>query len=96
MKHYPDELRAVAERVLWFEGAEEALRFPKRFLAYLMTYGTLEEILIARRYFSRSDFEAALKEPPAGIFDPQSWSYWNIVFKRNPVPPLPVRLIPNR
>lgn len=96
MNHYPDDLRAVAERVLWFESAEEALRFPKRFLAYLMTRGTLEEILVARKYFSESDFEAVLRDPPTGIFDPQSWSYWNIVYRRTPVPSLPLRVIPDR
>jgi len=45
-------MRTVANRVIWFESAEEALRYPERFLAHLMTYGTLEEILIARKYFS--------------------------------------------
>jgi hypothetical protein len=96
MKSYPEDLCAVAARVLWFETAEEALRFPNRFLAYLMTHGTLEEILVARKYYSPQDFEAVLDDPPTGIFDPQSWNYWNIIFKRKPVPPLPQRVIPNR
>jgi hypothetical protein len=55
----PPDLRAVAERVVWFETAEETLRQPKRFLAYLMTFGTLEDILTACRYFSKQDFAAA-------------------------------------
>lgn len=88
------ELDAVAERVIWFEKAEDALRYPKRFLTYLMTYGTLEEILIARKYFSDADFIAALDDPAPGIFDPRSWHYWNGVYGRNPVPPLPKRVIP--
>jgi hypothetical protein len=96
MKRYPDDLCAVAERVLWFETAEDALRFPKRFLAYLMTRGTVEEILVARKYFSARDFESVLVEPPPGIFDAPSWNYWNIVFKRKPLPPLPQRVIPSR
>jgi len=41
----PTELCALAKRVIWFESAEETLRYPKRFLAYLMTFATLEEIL---------------------------------------------------
>ena len=48
---YPDELRAVASRVIWFEPPEASLRYPKRFLAYLMTFGTLEDIVTARKYF---------------------------------------------
>lgn len=89
------ELDAVATRVIWFETAEEALRDRKRFLVYLMTYGTLEEILIAKRYFKDADFQAALDDPPPGIFDMRSWHYWNGVFGRSPVPPLPERIIPD-
>jgi hypothetical protein len=94
--NYPEELRTVAERVMWFEGAEETLRYPKRFLAYLMTFGTLEEILTAKKYFSDQNFEEVLTDPPAGIFDERSWSYWNGVYKRNPPPPLPRRTIPGQ
>jgi hypothetical protein len=91
---YPPDLCAVAERVMWFEKAEEALRYPRRFLAYLMTFGTLEEIVTARKYFSDSDFEAVLTDPPPGIFDVRSWNYWNGVYHRRPVAPVPKRVIP--
>lgn len=91
---YSAELRDVVERVMWFENAEDALQYPKRFLAYLMTFGTLDEILIARRYFSDPDFEAVLADPPPGIFDPRSWTYWNVVYHRRPIPPLTERVIP--
>ncbi|HEV3036674.1 MAG TPA: hypothetical protein VHA33_02705 [Candidatus Angelobacter sp.] len=91
---YPQDLCSVAERVIWFEGAEDALRYPRRFLAYLMTYGNLEDLLTAKKYFSDADFEAALLDPPPGIFDAHSWNYWNIVYNRVPVPPLPERKIP--
>ena len=90
----PSDLCAIAQRVVWFESAEEALRRPRRFLAYLMTFGTVEEILTARKYFSAQDFEAVLADPPAGIFDECSWSYWNGVYNRRPVPPLPQRIVP--
>jgi hypothetical protein len=56
-----------------------------------MTYGTLEDIAIAKKYFSGAEFEAALFDPVPGIFDPQSWNYWNIVYNHIPVPPLPER-----
>ena len=89
------DLISVAKRVIWFEAPEKALHDPNRFLAYLMTYGTLEEVRVAKRYYSREDFEAVLDHPPAGIFDPKSWNYWNVVFGREPVPPLPTRVIPD-
>ena len=92
---YPPELCDVAKRVMWFEGADEALSYPRRFLAYLMTFGTLEEILTARKYFSDQDFEAVVADPPPGIFDERSWTYWNVVYHRLPIPPLPQRVIPS-
>ena len=93
--NYADELCAVAQRVMWFESAGETLRYPKRFLAYLMTFGTLEEILTAKKYFSDKDFKDVLLDPPAGIFDERSWSYWNGVYERKPPPPLPRRIFPH-
>lgn len=93
MNEHPDELVAIAKRVVWFESPEESLREPKRFLAYLMTYGTLEEILVTRNYFSDDDFRTALRDAPPGIFDIRSWTYWNLVYGRDPVPPLPQRVV---
>ncbi|MHB8652802.1 MAG: hypothetical protein ACYDA9_02885 [Terriglobia bacterium] len=93
---YPTEILAVAKRVLWFEQPEEALSNPRRFLAYLMTYGTVEEVLTVKKFFTDRDFEAVLQDPPAGIFDARSWTYWNSVYKRDKVPPLPQRRIPER
>jgi len=92
--NYSPDLITVAERVVWFENAEKSLRDPTRFLAYLMTYGTLDEIRTAKKYYSPEDFEAVLDNPPAGVFDPRSWKYWNLVYGRTPVPPLPKRKIP--
>ena len=49
LPHNPDLLK-VAPSVIWFEPAEAALADPVRFLAYLMTYGTVDEIAVVRRY----------------------------------------------
>ena len=92
---YPQELQAVAKRVLWFEQPEEALAYPSRFLAYLMTYGTWEEVLTAKKYYGDRDFEAVLEDPPTGIFDVRSWTYWNHLYGRSTVPTLPLRRIPD-
>jgi len=91
---YPDELRAVAGRVIWFEPPEASLQYPKRFLAYLMTYGTLEDFVITRKYFTANEFDDVLQDPPAGIFDARSWTYWNLVYGHDPERPLPQRTFP--
>src|SRR6185295_17377789 len=77
----PDLLH-VAPRVIWFEPPEEALANPVRFVAYLMTYGTLEDIKVVRRYLDLNDFREALEHAPPGIIDPRSWAYWNTVTGR--------------
>jgi hypothetical protein len=98
MKHLPpnDDLLNVARHVIWFEPPERALGNPIRFLAYLMTYGTVEEVTVVRRYLSLDDFREALEHAPPGIIDERSWSYWNTLTGRYPVPPMPRRVIPDR
>jgi len=91
---YPEDLRAVARRVIWFEEPEEALKYTKRFLTYLMTYGTPEDVEVAHRSYSDADFEATLDAPAPGIFDARSWREWNNRYHRVPVPPLPKRVLP--
>lgn len=98
MKRLPHnaDLLGVAPRVIWFEPAEEALANPVRFLAYLMTYGTLADIEVVRRYLDLGDFREALERAPPGIIDRRSWAYWNTVTGRYPVPPMPRRVIPTK
>jgi len=86
-----ENLQMVAKRVVWFKKPEQALQETKLFLAHVMTYGTLSDISTTLQYFSEADFEAVLDDPPAGIFDLRSWTYWNVRFRREPVPALPKR-----
>ena len=90
-----DELRRVAKRVVWFKPPEETLNEPTLFLAHVMTYGTLADIVTAMKFYSDDDFDRVLREPPAGIFDVRSWTYWNLHFRHEPVPPLPSRNLPS-
>ena len=78
LPHNPD-LLALAPRVIWFEPAERALSDPIRFLAYVMTYGTLQDIIVVRRYLDLDDFREALEHAPPGIIDQRSWTYWHTV-----------------
>lgn len=89
-----EELAELARRIIWFEAPADALADPTRFLAYLMTYGTAEDIAVARRYFAEADFREAVEQAPPGIFDERSWAYWNLIAGRYPAPPLPQRRLP--
>jgi hypothetical protein len=93
LPHNPDLLR-VAPRVVWFETPERALAEPVRFLAYVMTYATAEEIAVVRRYVDLDDLREALEHAPPGIMDERSWAYWNAMTGRYPTPPMPRRHIP--
>lgn len=87
----PPDLRQLARRLFWWKSPEEALAYPVRFLAQVMTFGTWEDLRVARRYWTEADFRAVLAAPPPGVFDPRSWTYWHRVFGIEPVPPLPRR-----
>jgi hypothetical protein len=91
---YNADLLNLAPHVIWFEPAERALAEPVRFLAYVMTYGTAEDIAVVRRYVQLDDFRQALEQAPPGIMDERSWAYWNAMTGRYPVPPMPRRIIP--
>lgn len=88
------DLQSVAKRVVWFKAADDALRDVNLFLAHVMTYGTLSDITTTLEHFSEDDFESVLKDPPPGIFDRRSWTYWNVRYHHEPVPPLPTRKFP--
>jgi hypothetical protein len=90
----PSDLQTVAKRLVWFKAPEDALKDMKLFLAHVMTYGTLGDIATTLRYFSERDFEAVLSDPPPGVFDRRSWTYWNVRYQRVPVPDLPKRNLP--
>jgi hypothetical protein len=89
------DLETVAKRMVWFKAPDDALKDVKLFLAHVMTYGTLRDITTALRYFSEDDFEAVVDDPPPGVFDPRSWIYWNLRYRREPVPELPKRKLPS-
>jgi len=96
MKPLPcnDDLLSLVPRVLWFEPPERALAEPVRCLAYAMTYATLGDLAVIRRYVQMEDFREALEHAPPGIMDERSWAYWNVMTGRYPVPPMPQRVIP--
>ncbi len=91
---YNADLLSLAARVVWFEPPERALAEPVRFLAYVMTYGTLQDVAVIRRYVRLDDFREALEHAPPGIMHERSWAYWNAMIGRYPVPPMPRRVIP--
>ncbi len=85
------DLLSVARRVVWFEPPEEVIKNHRRFLCYVMRYGTVEDVLTAQAYYTKDDFRDALDNAPAGALDPKSWSYWNLMLNDNNDRPYPTR-----
>lgn len=88
------ELKSVAKRLVWFKSPDDTLQDKNFFLAHVMTFGTLRDITTVLESFPETDFEAVLDDPPPGVFDVRSWTFWNVRYHREPVPPLPTRRIP--
>jgi hypothetical protein len=88
-------LQQLARRLIWWKRPEEALCWPDRLIAQVMTLGTWDDIQTARSEWGDEGFRRVLQSPPPGVFDPRSWNYWHVVFGLAPVPPMPVRHIPD-
>jgi hypothetical protein len=84
-------LNTLAKRLFWWKQPEAALADRNRFLAQVMTYGTWQDMVEARKHFDEAAFREALQHAPPGVFDPRSWTYWHHAFRLLPVPPLPQR-----
>ena len=63
-------------------------------LVPLMTYGTIDDLEVARRFYDEDDFRGALESALPGVFDRRSWTYWHVVLGLGPAPPRPVRELP--
>ena len=88
------ELHRAAKRCVWFEAPEEAIRFPARLAAYILTYGLPEDVRALRAQLDQGELAQLLDAAPPGIFDERSWAYWNLIAGRVKAPALPQRLIP--
>jgi hypothetical protein len=89
------ELLTLAERTVWYKSPDEAVADQLNLVAHVLTYGDQEDVKVVRRYLGLNDIRESLDRAPPGVFDERSWSYWNAMVGRFPVPPMPRRLIPD-
>ena|ERR1051326_2677296 len=89
-QHLREELLPVARKIFWWGKPEEWLEDALRFVAQVMTYGDLEDICVTQRLLGDGAFSQVLDNPPPGVFDIKSWTFWHHRYKRG-VPPLPGR-----
>jgi hypothetical protein len=89
-----NDVLALVQRFSSIEPPERALDYHWHFTALVLTYCDVKDIATLERYLPREGFREALEHAPPGVFDIRSWTYWNLICGRDPVPPLPQRRIP--
>ena len=87
------ELLAIAAQVFWWGTPEDAVACLPRFLAQVMTFGDWRAVQTTMKLLGEDAFRKVLDDPPPGVFDLKSWNYWHVYFHRQPVPPLPRRIL---
>lgn len=79
------------ERLFWWD--DNHPRSPQRIAAQVMVFGSLDDIRETGERFGSGIFGKVLDNPPSGIFDKKSWSYWHKKLGR-PVPAFPAQPVP--
>ncbi len=87
---------AMALKYVWWQPAESTLADRRLLLAQMMTLGTVDDVrwLLAR--VSEVDLRRVLLDPPVGLFNRRSWSFWRRRLGLDPAAGLPVRRLPPR
>jgi hypothetical protein len=86
-----ERLRDMAERLIWWQRAEQSLNRPERLTAQAMAIGTSDDADFVQAIFGIEAMRHVLNAAPAGIFEPRKWDYWHLRFGYRRTPPLPTR-----
>ena len=87
---------AMALKYVWWQPAESTLADRRLLLAQMMTLGTVDDVrwLLAR--VSEAELRRVLHDPPVGVFNRRSWSFWRHRLGLDPAADLPARRLPPR
>lgn len=85
---------SMARKYVWWQPPERTLTDRPLFLAQMMNLGTADDLRWLLSLVSDSELREVLRDPPVGIFNPRSWSFWHLRLGLTPTPELPVRRLP--
>ena len=95
LRRFPDPIRALARRYLWWLPPDEALAQPQRVIAQVMDLGTWADCAALEAHFGRALMRKTLRHAEPGWFRPRSWVYWHFRLGLTPwgqeAPPSPSR-----
>ncbi|MYA16207.1 MAG: hypothetical protein F4Z28_05260 [Gammaproteobacteria bacterium] len=83
----------MAQKYVWWKTPTETMAEPGLLLAQMMTMGTLEDVQWMLSFTSSDELRAVLGDPPVGVFNGRSWTYWHRRLNGEPIPPLPTRRV---
>lgn len=86
-----ERLKEMAERLIWWQPAEQTLRRPERLISQAMAVGTSEDADRVEAIFGTEAMRRVLAAAATGIFDPRRWDFWHLRFGYARTPPLPTR-----
>lgn len=87
------EARRLAARYVWWQEPETTLTELDALLCRIMTDGTAEDYVAARKLWGEGAFKRALERAVPGAVDERSWQFWHLHFKI-PLRPYPRRRLP--
>jgi len=94
-RKFPEAVRELARRYIWWLPPDESLAFPLRVVAQVMDIGVMEDCSTLRKNFGVREMKMALRRAEPGWFRPRSWTYWHYRLGFTPwgsePPPLPTR-----
>lgn len=85
-----EQIKQMAQRLIWWQTPEISLSQPRRLLGQVMTRGDWPEVVAFKNSFGWESFRDALVHAEPGLFDIKSWVMWHHFFAL-PVPELPQR-----
>lgn len=87
---------AVASKYVWWQPAESTLADRRLLLAQMLTLATVDDVrwLLAR--VAEADLRRVLQDPPVGVFNRRSWTFWRRRLGLDPAAELPARRLPPR
>ncbi len=87
---------AMSSKYVWWQSAARTLEDQRLLLAQMMTLGTVDDVRWLLTRVSEADLRRVLLDPPVGVFNGRSWSFWCRRLGLDPAAGPPGRRLPPR
>jgi hypothetical protein len=92
-----DLLKRLAAKYIWWKHPDEAVQYPQRVMAQVMTIGEYQDIQQLVKLAGNERLKEVLRQAEIGQFSEQAWAYWHYrlgLAAFDSVPPLPSERFP--